>query len=226
MLPLLTSQKNAVYRFVENYGFDPADFEWRVAVSPQGDDVTVETLQHRSTQYAFTFDTNRRGRGPLGLTPDRLSFMKPGPEQPFAVSEDYGWDEQLRSVGTWLGVLKREVSQESLWDRLSQEPMRAVAVARLDNGRLSKEERRTVEQGVGQAKAYVAANIDDRETLKRIEGKLDEIKDASGRLGRKEFVNAALGALMGIAFMGALTSDQMNAIARLIFSDLPRMLGH
>jgi hypothetical protein len=223
-LPLLNSQRNEVYRLIERFGLQPGDFEWSVRPSPEGDGVTVDVLVHSSTGYSFIFDTNRR-RVDLGIGGDRLSFLNPGPEHPHVRSEDFGWEGQRDSFVIWLRVVEREASTESLWDRLDQEPLRTLAVAKLNNERLTRDERRAVDAGVEQARAYLRGIVPDPERLMRIEEKLDDIKDSAGRLGRKDFFNAALGAIMAIAFEAALQSEQVNHLARLLFSQVTKLIG-
>lgn len=223
-LPLLKSQKNDVFRVVELRGFHPADFEWVVMESPLGDRVTIDVLRHKASQFDFLFDINRR-RPPLGVQADRISIYRPGLETPVGRSDDFDWDGQLGSLSRWLDFVRRETTQESLWEQLDQEPLRVVATSTYDNERLSKDERRAIEAGVAQAKAYVENVVADTAQLARIEQKLDEICDASTRLGRRDFANAAMGALMGVAFEAVLTSEQMNTLAGFIFTNATRLLG-
>ena len=223
--PLLPTQKNDVYRLIEGKGLFPGDFDWQVIESAQ-DRATVERLLHRGTGYFFIFDTNRSGSYAIDLEGDRLSYLYPGPEHPRVKNLSHGWEGQRRDFALWLDVVAREASTASLWDRITQEPLRAISsVPPRDNGNLNKDEKKAIEAGVRQARIYLQGVVDDPARLRRIEAKLDDIKDSSGRLGRRDFVNAALGAVVAIVIEAALNSDQANHLMRLIFNEGTRLLG-
>ena len=225
--PILDSQKNDVFRLVRDHGFDPGDFQWQVAASAARPGDTVDQLAHvasgdRGFAFAFEFNTNR-------LTPydnDRISMFSPGPEHFRVVDYELGWEAQLRVVDVWLSNLRREVETVSLWDTFGREPMRELATADFSNSPLSKEQREAVEARVTQARGYLRANVEDRERLRRVEKKLDELLEASKHLGKKDFATFSLGVMMQIAVDAAFNPHQAQELVNLFFTGVRALLGH
>ncbi len=226
-VPLLPSQKNDVFRIVENAGFDPGDFEWQVASVPGPH--TVDALVHRAhDEFSFAFDINiARNRSLVPeLEPDRISYFSPGAEVIREAVGCHGWDEQLRLAARWLHTLRREVDAVSLWDTLGSETTRQIAAANLSNRPLTREERKVVEVQAEQVRAYLRAHVNDRETLARLEKKVDELLDASKRLGIKDYAMVSLGLLMSMAVGAAFTGAQAQAFVNLFYSGVRLLLGH
>lgn len=218
----MISQRNAVFRAVESFGFDPGDFEWQVAASPIRPNDTIDSLVHLSSGYHFAFEYNTNRYDPA----DRMSLFSPGPDSPRVVTPAMGWDEQIQHVYIWLRSLAREVSTVSLWDTFGREPTRELATANLSDSKLNKEQRQEIEVRVQTVRLYLRANVDDPDRRARAEKKLDELIDASKRLGKKDFANVALGLLMTIAVEAALDPDRAQHVVNLFFTGVHTLLGN
>ncbi|HEY5476888.1 MAG TPA: hypothetical protein VIK11_09240 [Tepidiformaceae bacterium] len=224
-VPLLESQKNDVFQLVRRYGFDPGQFEWHVTTVPGG--YTVDRLDHRSPRdYFFAFDIiPNRDSYLAGLEDDRKSYFSPGPEQARAAGTCYGWTAQLGHVEMWLSALRREVDTVSLWDTLGSETTRLMAEANLSNRSLTKDERQLIEVQAQQVRAFLRANVDDHETLARVEKKVDELVDASKRLGIKDYAMVSLSLLLTMAVQAAFTGQQAQELVNLFYKGARLLLG-
>jgi hypothetical protein len=222
--PILTTQRNAVFHLIQGHKFDPGDFEWQVAASPIRPGDTIDYLVHVPSGYGFAFEYNTIR---LSYDPeDRMSMFSPGPDSPRVTALTAGWVGQMEHVEVWLRSLTREVSTVSLWDTFGREPTRELASANLSNNQLNKEQRQEIEARVAKVRAYLRNNVDDRARLTRVEKKLDELVDASKRLGKRDFANVALGLLMTIAVEAALDPDKAQHVVNLFFTGVHALLGN
>jgi hypothetical protein len=220
--PLLGWQKNDVFQRVQAFGFEAGDFHWDLAASPGFPGVTVEQLIHDASEYFFVFDLARRI---TGYEADRASYFSPGPDRAHVATTGFGWDGQLEHVAVWLASLRKEVDTVSLWDTFGRDATREMAAANLSNKPLSKEQRQAVELRAGRVRSYLRATIDDRAQLDRVERKVDDLIDASKRLGVKDFASVSLGILMTIAVEAALNPHQAQELVNLFFGGLRALLG-
>jgi hypothetical protein len=223
---LRETQKNDVFRLVVNQGFDPSDFEWDVATTGFVEH-TIDRIVHRPSggSFFFAFDIIPGSAFGPSLEGDRLGIFSPGPEHMQQRASAIGWDGQLRHVALWLAALRQEVDTVSIWDTIGSATARQVAEANLPNRSLTKDEQRLIQLQVVQVRVYIRANVDDPATLKRIEKKLDELVESSKRLGVKDFANASLGLILGIAMTAAFNGHQAQELVNLFFNGVHVLLG-
>jgi hypothetical protein len=110
---LLPSQKNEIFRLIEEGGLNPADFRWGEITLRRADSsrtFTVPALRHTSSDFYFAFG-GRSGGG------DILIYFSPDPR-------GHGWDPSetwhsvLGWVKTWLRDLRHEIGERDLWGEL------------------------------------------------------------------------------------------------------------
>jgi hypothetical protein len=221
--PLLVVQANAVLRLLENKGFDPRDFHWDIQRVEQGGP-TVDRIVHTASGHFFTFGVTNPSRH--AFSEDRLSIFQPGIDRGGVVGEkSVGWDTQFRIFLFWADALKSEVETVSLWDTLGSGAARELALATFPDRKLTKEQQAEVKVRVQTIRVYLRSNVDDRDTLRRIEAKLDDLEEATKRLGVKDFANAAVGALLMIAWEAALDPHKAQEMVNLFLGGLRSLLG-
>jgi hypothetical protein len=222
-VPLKETQKNQVGQLVRRAGFDLGEFTWRVA---NAGDHTIDELVHESTGYQFAFDIIRPSGLPYGVREeDRASYFSPGPDHVRQRANNYGWDSQLDVMSVWLEALKEEIGTVSVWDTFGRQRTRELAEADLPSRHLTSDELRQFAAGVAQLQVFIRANIDDPERLRRVEAKLDDIVDASKRMGINDLAAFSLGTLMTIAVTAAFSPDQAQHLVNLFFAGARMLLG-
>lgn len=137
----------------------------------------------------------------------------------------FGWEGQRDTFVSWVRALKTEVDTVSLWDTLGSGAARELALATFPDRKLTKEQQAEVKVRIQHIKVYLRSNVDDRETLRRIEAKLDDLEESSKRLGVKDFANAAVGALLMIAWEAAMDPHKTQEMVNLFFGGLRSLLG-
>lgn len=221
--PLLVAQKNEVFRLAEYVGFDPRDFHWDVRNVEQGGP-TVDVLVHTASGHFFAFGVTNPNRHALGE--DRLSVFQPGVDRGGTVGvTGFGWEGQRDTFVEWLRALKNEVDTVSLWDTLGSGAARELALATFPDRKLTKEQQAEVKVRIQNIRIYLRSNVDDRDSLRRIEAKLDDLEDSSSRLSAKDFANAAVGALLMIAWEAAMDPHKAQEMVNLFLGGLRSLLG-
>jgi hypothetical protein len=101
---LLKTQRNDVFREIENAGLDATEFEWEEQIgyeriSRLGDSVelSISVLVHKPSKFFFAF------------YPGRGTFS-PGEQMLTESQESMGaWRLQLANVSRWISCLNREI---------------------------------------------------------------------------------------------------------------------
>jgi hypothetical protein len=222
-LSLLVTQANAVHERVVAAGLSPSDFAWDTTASPIVSGRKIDRLLFKPAGYFFAFDKRTDA---LDFYAQRVSLFSPGPEDKHTRADSFTFEQQLEVVSIWLHLVKREHTAVNLWELADEEPVRDMVAGTFGDRRLNDEQRREVKARLTQVRVYLRSTVGpDPQRIRLIEEKLNEIEEASQKLGVKDFANASLGAIVGLAFQAALTSDQAQHVIQLFFTGLRHLIG-
>jgi len=200
---LTLGERNGVFRWLESASFNPADFRWEVVqhqeagrYAPQV--VDASQLIHKATDYFFTF-------GPLSVT------FSPGERIRTETYEHMqSWQTKHSLFMTWLTRLRVEVDAPDLWAMAAteRELVEAGQSAELDNKPFSRDEKKAISTKLDELKKILleSQNV-DRQRAELVEQQLRYLKEASNRVGRKDWIILVLGTLIPLG-MNVLTDDQ------------------
>ena len=194
---LLRSQQNAVLLMIKESGLSRHEFELidPYKASPRGTRF-ITRLVHIPSGFWFHFG-------------ERSVSFSPGKE---AQQDDHTdqdvWNGKIWFVGRWLEFLKREIEAPDLWASLAQdqemlgaEPPEAV------NTPFSAEEQVQVKRAIEEIRVYISATYSlASEPLATVNRKLDYLIDASTRLGRIDWKNILVAALITLALERVIPS--------------------
>ena len=189
---LLKTQKNDILILIRESGLDPMEFVWEenAEVDEFDDSVTnhFNRLVHKPSGYMAAFIK-------------RFIFYSPGQESPIENGTKIDWIGKLSVVRLWLSNLKREVEAPDLWASLSQEQeLLSLEPAEATNTPFTPDEQRQVKQAIEEIRIYITTTYTlESEPLARINRQLDYLIDASTRLGRIDWKNLFVGALISLA---------------------------
>src|SRR5712691_11893996 len=98
-------QKNAVFKLVSRYKFDPVDFQWKEDKhhAGYGEYFTASSLVHIPTAYYFTF-----GAFDVIRSPGRRTKVE-------REKHELRWEFIVSRLDEWLTDLKDEVDAPDLW---------------------------------------------------------------------------------------------------------------
>jgi len=158
---------------------------------------TVPALVHTASGYYFGFG----GRGVGG---DFYIYFSPDPR-------GHGWDpsETWGAVqgwfDTWLKNLRREFDERDLWGELlaQRSALQTTPVAN-DNAPFTGDEQRRIAETLARTEADITRSTRlSSEQTRILHEKLDEMRAAAERLGRKDWQMFALGTLASIVISAA-----------------------
>jgi len=147
------------------------------------------------------------------------------------VEEQYpgDWTNQFHYVRQWLRHLKREVEAPDLWAAISRETalvLGAGVAGDAANTPFSSSERQRISASLGEIREYLVATQQvSGARLAFVEERLRYLEDASGRMGRKDWINVVAGALINIVVGAALAPEAAKDLLRLAGSALAWVLG-
>lgn len=187
---LKKTQMNDTALAVRAAGFSSKQFVWgeNASSSTTG---RVPVLFMKDTPYSFSFDHH----DPTMYDPDhyRVARMRPGRETVGAYQKCGSWIGMLDAFNDWLNYIKEEISQPDLWnDDDSEEYLAWVS----ENAAFTADEQRVVIKAIDALEVKLLDMAEkSAEVQEDIKNTLNEIRQSTNRLGRKDFINALIGAI-------------------------------
>jgi hypothetical protein len=210
---LTKTQKNALLPLLTKHGFDPSDFAWDQFITEESDTFAgiisthstrfiASQLLHLSTGYHFAFG---------GYT----TICSPGETRKIAIDgHKENWQTKVAQFDTWLRSVRREVDAPDLWAAVGQE--RALSNAGssgIDNTPFTPSEQRHIAEQLSELKQHVFVGQQfQAKQAEFIEVQFSYLKEASERMGRKDWLNVALGGLVSLIVGLALDPDKAKAL--------------
>jgi hypothetical protein len=204
--PLLRSQANQVFATIRAASLDPADFAWETADSVLTENARVQRLVHDATGYYFQFDVNS-GRPWTEHWPASEGFV---------VQQYPGtWDLQLNYCREWLARVRVEAESPDLWSSVVAERALLRSTDDENNSRFTAEELQELSAGIDEIRHFLKATAAiDQEHQRLVADRLDYLKDAADRQGRRDWLHMALGVLVSIIVQVALPADAARELMR------------
>lgn len=203
---LKKTQMNDTAVSVRNTGFSVKQFIWdeEISTTTQG---RVPVLLIKDTTYSFTFDFHDANM--YEAEDYRIARMRPGRESVSAYRRCVSWSDMLGAFEDWLSYVKEEIGQPDLWTDGDDEYLSWVS----ENAQFTEDEKQVVIQALNALEVKLLEMAEDNaEVQKDIRNTLLEIKDSTNRLGRKDFINALIGALTAKLFDWGITHFSAIAI--------------
>ncbi|MEI8013283.1 MAG: hypothetical protein WCH20_00455 [Nitrospira sp.] len=190
---LLKTQKNQILILIQSASLDPREFEWEEREEAENfshGEVTLHfhRLLHTPSGYAALFGENF------------LSYS-PGPQGPNETERNIGWTGKYLAVERWLTYLKREIDAPDLWASLAQEQeLFSAEPAGAVNAPFNADEQVQIRKAVEEIRVFISSTYSlAGEPLATVNRKLDYLIDASTRVGRIDWKNIFVGALLSLA---------------------------
>lgn len=117
---LLKSQKNQVFKILQEAGLEPANFSWVETTSVWGSDILISRLNYRGGHFYFKFDFSF-SRWVDGFIP-KTHHCEFSPGDGLPISDEYPDNRQLQKgyVHKWADYLKREIEAPDLWAEMEK----------------------------------------------------------------------------------------------------------
>jgi N-6 DNA Methylase len=235
---LTRRQRNDLFEVLRSKGLNPADCK----LDTSGNDVRIlhpETRPiSRPNRSSFTFK----------VEPSRYVFQWRVIEGPNSGAENAckNWDDLLEQVGYWAEEVQYVTDVPDLWSELRQVPelltaaqdadasnapftveQQAEIAHRLDEvKRLAREQFQVLDPAAGTGGFLVKAHehLTD-EQIAAIDQRMDEAKETSQRLGRRDWLMAFYGALMSTAMTDAVPPHVIQAVLTTVIHGVAHIFG-
>ena len=222
---LLKSQKNLVFQCIQNFHFDPANFEWydqEISGRFRAESRISPAIRHKDTGFFFCFDA---------LGDDHKCIFSPGTESTQEQISVLGWDEQFHYFQRWLQYMQREVEQPDLWDQFTQNSLanNMKVGTDEDNRPFTRSEIKSLTKSIEGIRTYMLEN--GAETEKQIllaNSRLDFLIQEVKHRGRRDWFFLAVGLLLTTCTELALSPEKMRTVLDLFkigISGVVHLLG-
>jgi hypothetical protein len=198
---LLTSQRNDIFREIEDAGLDPGRFEWQLlGVQNFG---PTDTLRCSATPWLYEFRIDEAGR--------HFARFSPGSAAQVEHQSPGSWQGQLRHFSAWLRYVSRELEAPDLWadfDRYRL-PTPGVDFDDLPNEPFTVPQVETIERTLGRNRDSFLAEVGESKVHRRIvEERLAYLSAAARRQGKRDWAHTAIGVLVTLSVSVALDPDR------------------
>ncbi len=205
-------KRNEVYEAVQAAGLRPEEFLW----DDGADDIC---FRHPSSGAHFVF-----GGNPGNYVTSYRAGDDTGPEL-----SSHSWQALMRRVALWLAAVEHDIETPDLWDQLrgQTELLAGTSDAALENTPFTPDERNEVVSQLNEVRKFVKSEYVLSELqLTGLDSKLAYLVEAAGRLGRKDWLNACIGAMFGWFLVAALPPDALHHIFQMLLSGITHLFGH
>jgi hypothetical protein len=193
-LELLTSQRNEIFKIIQDHTLSPSEFEWGEGKGRYG---AVPQLCHTRTGFNFIIDRMESYQGEWGF----FVRYSPGKELKFENDDAGDWSGVTLIFARWLDNIGRETEIPDLWGTLAKDTqlIQDADQQLSDNLPFTETELPRVRKALEEIKAYVHKSYDLSEAQKRIiDSRFDYLEEKAGQIGRKDWMHIVISILLGI----------------------------
>jgi hypothetical protein len=217
---LLTSQKNDIFKCIQDAGLNPLSFEWsETKTNFSLAEFTVSILKHAGSDFYFKFDRTEDGHF--------YCRFSPAYDRSFEISKVKAkWNDILDDFRRWLSCLKREFVPD-VWEQLKdytpQETF--IGTAEISNVPFSSSEAENIIGWLDKLQAQIEKNFNlQGEQLAFVKRQVDYLKEGAKRQGRKDWIHTSIGVIVTIATGLALSPEKAKLLWNLVKSCLAVVL--
>jgi hypothetical protein len=206
--PLLQKwHRNNIFEAIKEVALDPREFD----LKDSGAEVRIK---HKWSESCLIV---RRESGYYA----GQSVVGDGPVWPYSPCS---WQTLIPRVSTWLEEVKRDLETPDLWAELQREGelLRVGSNEVTENTPFTPEEQREIARRLKKLAKHVRKTQPfSQMQMQALDEKLNYLVDASGRLGRKDWLNAFIGVTLAFMLGTALPQES----ARTIFMTFLQAIG-
>ena len=181
-------QRNGILEAIKAAGLDPKEFDW--------DDSDARALiKHKWSESCFVVDHAK----------DYVGHRVVGDSQdwPFEV---HTWQALTSRVSTWASQVKSDLETPDLWAELQREVtlLGARSVELIENTPFTPDEQNEIARRLQRLAGHARNTYSlSPEQIRLLDEKLNYLVEASARLGRIDWLNAFVGAILGYILTAA-----------------------
>lgn len=222
---LTKRDRNRIYRTIEYEKFDPAEFE----LEDTGESVTI--THNSGSTFEFHPEVAAVPSGASNLAPRSRATGRYQYEYDVVEGEHASGSasaiDALTSlyVREWLDEIREIVGVPDFWNELKRR-RQLVAEIQQDSGNspFSDDERRQITTQLQAIKIQVREQFElTSEQIAQVDEKLDEVAEASKRMGRKDWLIYFLGTITALIITATVTSGMGDHIFTTVIQGIAHM---
>ena len=247
---LSKSQRNDLFRAIEEAGVPVTEFELKVRLLDGRDGSAWASLDHQASESYFailpsgkTFsihgrltdggkvpDAQRRNKDEEAYRNFKLALWGVRAHSPRIPGMSLDWPELLSLAEIWAWKA-HELAEEyantpDLWAQLRQSTALLAGQQQFANTPFTDSERSEISSQIQQVKAYIKTTYElTAEQISGIEQKLDDLKEASHRVGRKDWITMLYGAAFGMIVNDSVPAHVVQNILAMAVHGLAHLFG-
>jgi len=203
---------NQILKAIQDKALNPAEFDW----DDRAEDIR---LHHRPSGASFAF----------GGAPGEYNVRYAAGDEPVIEVPKYSWDAVMISVGAWLGAVKHDIETRDLWAELRRqnELLAGSWEQAAENMPFTPDERDEIARQLKHLGEHVSRYypLSDQQ-LAVLDSKLDELLEATHRLGRKDWRLVVIGTMLGYVVVAGLPPAAGRHILVVFLNSIGQFLGH
>jgi hypothetical protein len=201
-------KKNGIFKAMKEAGLDPREFDL-------DDSAAAVRIKHKWSESCFSFDDN-----PGHYVGHRV--VGDGPDWGY---DAYSWEALLSRVNAWADEVKHDLTTPDLWAEMQRE-VKLLGVGSDDvreNTPFTPDEQKEIARRLQELAEQAGQKYSLSATqIQVLNAKLDYLVKAAGRLGRIDWRNAFVGAIIGYVLTAAVPPE----LGHEIFQTLLHAIGH
>jgi hypothetical protein len=211
-MPLQKWKANQIFEAIQSIGLNPNEFEFE-------DSGTEVLLKHKRSKSCFVIGGNAGhyiGRYVVG----------DGVDWPY---EKYSWEPVMERFSLWVKEVKDDLETPDLWAELQRDArlLGSVSAAASENTPFTSEEQKDIEQRLREVEAHVRDTYSLTESdFNLLHKKIDYLVDASGRLGRIDWLNIFVGAIVGYILAVGLPPESVHPFMTYLLRAIGQLFEH
>jgi hypothetical protein len=138
------------------------------------------------------------------------------------------WPQILANLGRWADEVNYETNTPDLWAELKRVPevMAAAQSPEASNASFTPAEQAEVSSRLDEVKQLVRQQFElTDDQLAAVDQKLDELEEASKRLGRKDWATILIGGLVSVGMTDAVPPDVIQTVLSTVLHGLAHLFG-
>jgi hypothetical protein len=221
-VPVLNKvQRNEVFKAIQASQLDPSDFR---RVEGQADDEATLWIRHLPSASMLIIHRSSAGGLALG---HHLQWQVGDHPVVTTLSPSAVKGSLTVGIDKWLAELKADIDTPDLWAEFDQQPRMSALLEGDDNARFSPAEQDEIAKWLAEARKSAQETYAlSEEQMRTLETKLEYIGAATKRVGRLDWLNLTVGALMGAAVADVLTPGACQGILQALSVGLAHLFGH
>jgi hypothetical protein len=201
---LLNTQKRQVFDLLQAFEINPHQFEWKVKTSRFGATAISLITSKQRAEFYFAFDFADGFYYP---------YCSPWEGQRECSFQDLPWSDCLRKIETWGLVVQAELNTPDPWKALPGIVATSDIALAADalNTEFAHRETERLAAALDEIKNLLLNHIGTSgEQAALVQNEIKTLLDASERMGRKDWTNLAIGAIVSLGLQLALPPETVK----------------